>query len=159
MVITTASDCGSLTVTSPLFVDSQEPTYTLEYKSCGDTEFTTMDITFGTGIPQYTITPTMLGQTDEICDGIYCFKLTATYTDESIAVEYAQEFVDCVAKCNIVDIMMETLSSDVRQWYEAVHDSTECFYCDCEKTCDLYQIYLDIVANSEANLSNPCTKC
>jgi len=132
-------DVTSITITSANDLDTAT-TVKLEYMTCCDSAYQELSVTFADDA--VTLTPSDLGQTGaNFADNVYCFRLTATYSDQT-TVEYGQTFIDCEIACQL-----DYTDSDITEvlYYLGIKNMEHCDDCGCIRACELYKALLNLL--------------
>lgn len=134
----TREDCNEITLTSTLFTDGDVVSFTVEYKTADNGAYAEISKSWAASNNQ-TISPADLSQTDEFCDLLYCFKITATLDDDSTEIEYAGVLVDCLLQCEIAKLLDKT-NYHIGVIRDTIDAALTCNICDdCGKAYELLE--------------------
>lgn len=97
------------------------------------------------------------GSTDDYADGVYTFKLTVTFTSNSVTTEIGCLFIDNETACEVAKLAngdCDTLELKVNYYLLSNAGQGDC-ECDCEPLCALYKY----ISEYESDSCGGCTGC
>lgn len=155
MVVTLASDCTSITISSDLvdqyITDLPDPGILrlIVTHNCGtpvEIDFEEADITLGS--PNTISIPLAdLEMTDVFTNGVYRFKLA--YIGDLTSVEYYNQYVACEVECALVNHYAEFKDSSAYAYHQILQRIGACDEYTYENACELWDELKYLVDNSD----------